>query len=56
MAIQKRQLEVERSHSRTKEGLLKEEAYRRLFIRKWMMKGESEDKNQKTWLNRKTSI
>ena len=25
-------------------GLLKEENYRRLFIRKWMMKGESEDK------------
>lgn len=25
-------------------GLLREEAYRRLFIRKWMMKGESEDK------------
>lgn len=25
-------------------GLLKEESYRRLFIRKWMMKGESEDK------------
>jgi SOS response regulatory protein OraA/RecX len=28
-------------------GLLKEEAYRRLFIRKWMMKGESEDKIRK---------
>jgi regulatory protein len=25
-------------------GLLNEENYRRLFIRKWMMKGESEDK------------
>jgi SOS response regulatory protein OraA/RecX len=25
-------------------GLLREEAYRRLFIRKWMMKGESESK------------
>lgn len=25
-------------------GLLREESYRRLFIRKWMMKGESEDK------------
>lgn len=25
-------------------GLLKEEAYKRLFIRKWMMKGESADK------------
>lgn len=25
-------------------GLLREENYRRLFIRKWMMKGESEDK------------
>lgn len=25
-------------------GLLREEAYRRLFIRKWMIKGESEDK------------
>lgn len=29
------------------EGLLREEAYRRLFIRKWMMKGESEDKIRK---------
>ncbi|MFP5386488.1 MAG: regulatory protein RecX [Bacteriovoracia bacterium] len=28
-------------------GLLKEESYRRLFIRKWMMKGESEDKIRK---------
>lgn len=28
-------------------GLLREEAYRRLFIRKWMMKGESEDKIRK---------
>ena len=28
-------------------GLLKEENYRRLFIRKWMMKGESEDKIKK---------
>lgn len=27
-----------------KRGLLREESYRRLFIRKWMMKGESEDK------------
>lgn len=25
-------------------GLLREESYRRLFIRKWMMKGESEQK------------
>lgn len=25
-------------------GLLREESYRRLFIRKWMLKGESEDK------------
>lgn len=25
-------------------GLLREDSYRRLFIRKWMMKGESEDK------------
>lgn len=25
-------------------GLLREESYRRLFIRKWLMKGESEDK------------
>lgn len=28
-------------------GLLKEESYRRLFIRKWMMKGEAEDKIRK---------
>jgi regulatory protein len=28
-------------------GLLREEAYRRLFIRKWMLKGESEDKIRK---------
>lgn len=28
-------------------GLLKEENYRRLFIRKWMMKGEAEDKIRK---------
>ena len=28
-------------------GLLREEAYRRLFIRKWMMKGESEEKIKK---------
>lgn len=28
-------------------GLLREESYRRLFIRKWMMKGESEDKIRK---------
>ena len=28
-------------------GLLREENYRRLFIRKWMMKGESEDKIRK---------
>lgn len=28
-------------------GLLREEGYRRLFIRKWMMKGESEDKIKK---------
>jgi SOS response regulatory protein OraA/RecX len=28
-------------------GLLREEAYRRLFIRKWMIKGESEDKIRK---------
>ena len=28
-------------------GLLKEASYRRLFIRKWMMKGESKDKIRK---------
>lgn len=28
-------------------GLLREDAYRRLFIRKWMLKGESEDKIRK---------
>lgn len=28
-------------------GLLKEDNYRRLFIRKWMMKGEAEDKIRK---------
>ncbi len=28
-------------------GLLREENYRRLFIRKWMMKGEAEDKIKK---------
>lgn len=28
-------------------GLLREESYRRLFIRKWMMKGESADKIRK---------
>lgn len=28
-------------------GLLREESYRRLFIRKWMIKGESEDKIRK---------
>jgi regulatory protein len=28
-------------------GMLKEENYRRLFIRKWMFKGESEDKIRK---------
>ncbi len=28
-------------------GLIREENYRRLFIRKWMMKGESEDKIRK---------
>lgn len=28
-------------------GLIKEERYRRLFIRKWMMKGEAEDKIRK---------
>ena len=28
-------------------GLLKEENYRRLFIRKWMIKGEAEDKIRK---------
>ena len=28
-------------------GLIKEENYRRLFIRKWMMKGESEEKIKK---------
>lgn len=28
-------------------GLIKEENYKRLFIRKWMMKGESEDKIKK---------
>ena len=37
--------EVEEVLAALKEkGLLKEEAYRRLFIRKWMMKGESEQK------------
>lgn len=28
-------------------GLLREESYKRLFIRKWMMKGESEEKIRK---------
>lgn len=28
-------------------GLLRDESYRRLFIRKWMMKGEAEDKIRK---------
>lgn len=28
-------------------GLLREESYRRLFIRKWMLKGESEEKIRK---------
>jgi SOS response regulatory protein OraA/RecX len=28
-------------------GLLREESYRRLFIRKWMIKGEAEDKIRK---------
>lgn len=37
--------EVEEVLAKLKEkGLLREEAYRRLFIRKWMMKGESEQK------------
>jgi SOS response regulatory protein OraA/RecX len=37
--------EVDEVLSKLKEkGLLREEGYRRLFIRKWMMKGESEDK------------
>jgi len=31
----------------TARGLLKEEKYKRLFIRKWMMKGESEQKIKK---------
>ena len=31
----------------TARGLLKEENYKRLFIRKWMMKGESEQKIKK---------
>lgn len=37
--------EVDEVLAKLKEkGLLREEAYRRLFIRKWMMKGESEQK------------
>lgn len=40
--------EVEEVILKLKEkGLLKEEAYRRLFIRKWMLKGEAEDKIRK---------
>lgn len=40
--------EVEEVILKLKEkGLLREEAYRRLFIRKWMMKGEGEDKIKK---------
>jgi SOS response regulatory protein OraA/RecX len=37
--------EVDEVLAKLKEkGLLREEAYRRLFIRKWMIKGEAEDK------------
>ncbi len=40
--------EVDEVLAKLKEkGLLREEAYRRLFIRKWMMKGEGEDKIRK---------
>lgn len=40
--------EVEQVLEKLKErGLLKEENYRRLFIRKWMLKGEAEDKIRK---------
>jgi SOS response regulatory protein OraA/RecX len=40
--------EIEEVLEKLKErGLLKEESYRRLFIRKWMMKGESEEKIRK---------
>jgi len=40
--------EIEEVLEKLKErGLLREEAYRRLFIRKWMLKGESEDKIRK---------
>ena len=37
--------EIDEAIEKLKEkGLLKEESYRRLFIRKWIMKGESEQK------------
>lgn len=37
--------EIDEAIDKLKEkGLLKEESYRRLFIRKWIMKGESEKK------------
>ena len=40
--------EVDEVLAKLKEkGLLREEAYRRLFIRKWMIKGEGEDKIRK---------
>jgi SOS response regulatory protein OraA/RecX len=40
--------EIDEAVNKIKEkGLLKEENYRRLFIRKWMMKGEAEDKIRK---------
>lgn len=40
--------EIDEAIQKIKEkGLLKEESYRRLFIRKWMMKGEAEDKIRK---------
>lgn len=37
-------------------GLLREESYRRLFIRKWMMKGEAEDKIRKRGAMEKLSF
>lgn len=40
--------EIEEVLMKLKErGLLREESYRRLFIRKWMQKGEAEDKIRK---------
>lgn len=40
--------EIEEAIAKVKaNGLLREENYRRLFIRKWIMKGESEDKIRK---------